>query len=100
MSTELYKFEIRNYIETTYLKVKESLEDLEKNYPHKVELIKSMQETRDDLIHARVGVRIFCDELSKLANRNYDLERLNLSLQHDLNKMELLNKNLSDRVQL
>lgn len=100
MTDELYRFQINNYIETTYLKVTESLNDLKENYSHKEDLIKSMEETQNDLIHARVGVRIFCEELRNLASRNYDLERLNLSLQHDLNKMEELNKNLSDRVQL
>lgn len=97
---ELQKLDLKIRIASHSRRLKCSREDLEKNYPHKAELIKNLKEAENDMSFIEMSVRMALDELHLANRRNYDLEVINLKLQAKVNELEFLNKSLIKRVEL
>jgi len=100
MDSELYKLQIKAQMGQQYFKVKASRQELEQNYPHKVELIESMKESELELLEIQAGIRIFCDALTSLDKRTFQLEALNLKLEVRNQELEKLNQSLTEKVNL
>ena len=100
MMTELYKLDVKALVGQHYFTLKASREDLEENYPHKVDLIENLASAEKDVLNIKHALRMSFDELEKSNRRNYDVELINLKLQTRLNELELINKSLMKRVEL
>lgn len=61
-------------IDHNYLKVKISREEIEKNNPHRIDLIESMKETESDLLQIKSGWSIVTTEMKDFARRSMVLE--------------------------
>ena len=97
---ELQKLDVKARLGQHYFRLKASREDLEKNYPHKVELISNLVEAENDIDYIKTCVRLAFDDLGISNRRNYDLELINLKLQTRVNELELINKSLVNRVNM
>ena len=74
MTESLYLFTIKTMIDHNYLKVKISREEIEKNNPHRIDLIESMKETESDLLQIKSGWSIVTTEMKDFARRSMVLE--------------------------
>ena len=90
MTESLYLFTIKTMIDHNYLKVKISREDIEKNNPHRTDLIKSMKETEEDLLHIKSGWSIVTTEMNDFARRSMVLES-------EVNGLRSENKDLKEK---
>jgi len=92
MSQELYLFTIKTMIDHNYLKVKISREEIEQNHPDRTDLIKSMKETEEDLLHIKSGWSIVTTEMKDFARRSMVLET-------EANGLRLENRDLKEKYQ-
>jgi len=90
MSQELYLFTIKTMIDHNYLKVKISREEIEQNHPDRTDLIKSMKETEEDLLHIKSGWSIVTTEMKDFARRSMVLDT-------EVNGLRSENRDLKDK---
>ena len=90
MTESLYLFTIKTMIDHNYLKVKISREEIEKNNPHRIDLIESMKETESDLLQIKSGWSIVTTEMNDFARRSMVLES-------EVNGLRSENKDLKEK---
>ena len=97
MTESLYLFTIKTMIDHNYLKVKISREEIEKNNPHRIDLIESMKETESDLLQIKSGWSIVTTEMKDFARRSMVLESVVHALRSENKDLkEKYNRILSD----
>ena len=94
MDRELYMLTMRVQMNTLYLKIKLSREEIEQKHPHRSDLIASMREGERMAVEAYEFIRLASDEMGqmqkvinaqnfsnlKLEAENIELRKLNASL--------------------
>ena len=97
MTESLYLFTIKTMIDHNYLKVKISREEIEKNNPHRIDLIESMKETESDLLQIKSGWSIVTTEMNDFGRRSMVLEsEVDALRSENKNLKEMYNRVLSD----
>jgi hypothetical protein len=78
-------------LDTTYLKIKISLEEIKQKHEHRIDLINSMERSLADLQEVKISYDAMEKELRAAVQSSFRLERL---LQEEKFKVEALKKEL------
>ena len=78
-------------LDTTYLKIKISLEEIKQKHEHRIDLINSMERSLADLQEVKISYDAMAKELRTAVQSSFRLERL---LQEEKFKVEALKKEL------
>jgi len=100
MDAELYLLKNRANLNIVYLRIKNSLEDIEKNNAHRTDLIKSMTDSQISVGDA-LDCLIWIEKEWRCNNkRNFNLELINLQLLSEIKELKKINKDLLNQINL
>ena len=90
----------KSELQFLFNKIQDSINDINKNHPTRLDLINSMSDSLLKLGDAIEFYRSVEFELKVQDKRNFDLEHINLILIAENNELKNTNKSLIDRVEL
>ena len=87
-------------LETTKLKVKASLEDIEKKHPGREDIIKSMTETLDDLWNVQAVFNWLREQRETNELEKYRVQSENEDLKAEVKKLKKESQNIKNNLSL
>ena len=100
MTTSLFFLANKSSLQHNLLKVKISLEDIEKKHPNRKDLIQSMKETALDLENSINCWKAVQEEMSILARDCVAMKRENIRLNEEVRQLKKVNKELIKDIEL
>lgn len=100
MDIDIYLIGREASLNVQYYKVKFSLEAIKISHPHKLELIKSMEDSEVELLQAVECFRFLEKNWRTNSQRNFQLERLNAELLNEIAELKKKNIELIDGIEL
>ncbi len=81
---------IRSFINKTIEKIKFSLDDIKKNYPNRKDLIKSMDESLQEMVQVKVNYEELVSELKRIRLHTAGLSANNTKLVVRVQELEIM----------
>ena len=100
MTNSLFFLANKTSLQHHLLKVKISLEDIEKKHPNRKDLIESMKETALDLENSINCWKAVQEEMSILARDCVAMKRENIRLNEEVRQLKKVNKELIKDIEL
>lgn len=98
MSEELHYFNIETTLKHNILKVKVSLEEIQKNRPDRKDLIDSMTETKEDLLMVLASWKALTQHHMNMRSRLISLESNDIQLRAEVRELKSINSKMIDNL--